>query len=49
MDMIMAMQMGADDFVQKPFNMDVLLAKIQAILRRAYDYGEEQSRYCSLE
>lgn len=43
MDMVMAMQMGADDFVQKPFNMEVLLAKVQAILRRTYDYGEEQS------
>ena len=42
MDMIMAMQMGADDFVQKPFHMEVLLAKIQAILRRTYDYGDEQ-------
>lgn len=41
MDMIMAMQMGADDFVQKPFHMEVLLAKIQAILRRTYDYVEE--------
>lgn len=41
MDMIMAMQMGADDFVQKPFNMEVLLAKVQAILRRTYDYIEE--------
>ncbi|MCK1997741.1 response regulator transcription factor [Psychrobacillus psychrodurans] len=43
MDMIMAMQMGADDFVQKPFNMEVLLAKVQALLRRTYDYTEEQS------
>lgn len=43
MDMVMAMQMGADDFVQKPFNMEVLLAKVQAILRRTYDYSEEQS------
>lgn len=41
MDMVMAMQMGADDYVQKPFNSDVLLAKIQATLRRVYSYGEE--------
>ncbi|MGM9967952.1 MAG: response regulator transcription factor [Rummeliibacillus sp.] len=42
MDMVMAMQMGADDYIQKPFNMDVLLAKVQAILRRTYDYKEEK-------
>lgn len=41
MDMVMAMQMGADDFIQKPFHMEVLLAKVQALLRRAYDYGEQ--------
>ncbi|MEK5040139.1 response regulator transcription factor [Sporosarcina sp. FSL K6-3457] len=43
MDMIMAMNMGADDYIQKPFHTDVLLAKIQAILRRTYAYGEETS------
>ena len=43
MDMVMAMQMGADDYVQKPFHSDVLLAKIQATLRRVYSYGEEIS------
>lgn len=43
MDMVMAMQLGADDFVQKPFHMDVLLAKMQALVRRVYDYGYTQS------
>ena len=43
MDMVMAMQMGADDFIQKPFHMEVLLAKVQALLRRTYDYSEEQT------
>lgn len=41
MDMVMAMNMGADDYIQKPFHTDVLLAKIQALLRRTYAYGEE--------
>lgn len=43
MDMVMSMQMGADDFVQKPFHMEVLLAKVQAIIRRTYNYHEEQA------
>ncbi|MDO4548385.1 MAG: response regulator transcription factor [Clostridia bacterium] len=38
MNLIMAMNMGGDDFIAKPFDMDVLLAKIRAILRRAYDF-----------
>ena len=43
MDMVMAMNLGADDYVQKPFHMDVLLAKVQAILRRTYTYEEVSS------
>lgn len=43
MDMVMAMNLGADDYVQKPFHMDVLLAKVQAILRRTYTYEEASS------
>ncbi|MEK4564085.1 response regulator transcription factor [Alkalihalobacillus sp. FSL R5-0424] len=43
MDMIMAMNSGADDYVQKPFHMDVLLAKVNAILRRTYTYEEAQA------
>lgn len=41
-DMVMSMQLGADDYVQKPFHFDVLIAKIQAILRRVYNYNTEQ-------
>lgn len=42
MDIVMAMNMGGDDYIQKPFHMDVLLAKIQATLRRAYSYTETE-------
>nr|WP_263324608.1 response regulator transcription factor [Neobacillus sp. Marseille-Q6967] len=38
-DIVMSMQLGADDFIQKPFHFDVLIAKIQAILRRVYNYN----------
>ncbi|WP_077213495.1 response regulator transcription factor [Bacillus dakarensis] len=41
MDIVMAMQLGGDDFIQKPFHFDVLIAKIQAILRRVYNYNNE--------
>lgn len=41
-DMVMSMQLGADDFVQKPFHFEVLIAKIQAVLRRVYNYNMEQ-------
>jgi len=39
MNIVMAMNMGGDDFIAKPFDLDVLMAKLQALLRRAYDFG----------
>ena len=39
MNIVMAMNMGADDFIAKPFDMNVLVAKIQALLRRTYDFA----------
>ena len=39
MNLIMAMNMGGDDFIAKPFDLAVLTAKIQALLRRSYDFA----------
>ena len=38
-NIVMAMNMGGDDFIPKPFDLDVLTAKVQALLRRTYDFG----------
>lgn len=39
MNIVMAMNLGADDFVSKPFDMNVLTAKVRGLLRRTYDFG----------
>lgn len=39
MNIVIAMNMGGDDFIAKPFDRNVLAAKIQAILRRTYDFA----------
>ncbi len=38
MNIVMAMNMGGDEFIEKPFDLHVVTAKVQAILRRAYSY-----------
>ena len=43
LNIIMAMNMGADDFISKPFDQSVLMAKISALLRRTYDFGASVS------
>lgn len=41
MDMVMAMNMGADDYMTKPFDLNVLTAKVAALVRRTYDYKSD--------
>ena len=38
MNIVMAMNMGGDEFIEKPFDLDVVTAKVQAVLRRAYSF-----------
>ena len=40
MNIVMAVDMGGDDFIAKPFDPAVLMAKIRALLRRTYDLGD---------
>lgn len=39
MNIVMAVNMGADDFIPKPFDLEVLTVKIQALIRRSYDFA----------
>lgn len=43
LNQVMAMNLGGDDFVAKPFDLEMLLAKIQALLRRSYDFSGQTS------
>ena len=44
-DKIMAIAQGGDDYIEKPFNLPLLRAKIEAILRRTYQYKIKQKIY----
>ncbi len=43
MNIVMAMNMGGDDFIAKPFDLNVVMAKIQAMLRRTYDFTSQNN------
>jgi len=43
MDVIMGVNLGADDYIQKPFSIEVLVAKVNALLRRTYNFSESNS------
>ena len=43
MNLVMAVNLGADDFLAKPFKLEVVLAKIQALLRRTYTFNEQKT------
>lgn len=44
MNQIMAMEMGADDFIVKPFEINFVLSKIKAMIRRTYTYSQNEEQ-----
>lgn len=44
MEIVMAINNGGDDFIQKPFNSEVLVAKLHAVIRRTYEYKDEEAK-----
>ncbi len=44
MNIVLAMSMGGDDFIAKPFDLDVLSAKVQATIRRSYDFNNDETQ-----
>ena len=49
-DVVMAVNMGGDDYIYKPIDPELMIAKVQAVLRRAYDYEPSaRSRFCGAE
>lgn len=43
MNIVMAINMGGDDFIAKPFDINIVVAKVQALLRRTYSFGGQMN------
>lgn len=43
MDIVMAVNMGGDDFIAKPFDLNIVVAKVQALIRRTYSFGGQMN------
>ncbi|MEG1255586.1 response regulator transcription factor [Clostridium sp.] len=43
MNIVMAINMGGDDFIAKPFDLNVIVAKVQALIRRTYSFGGQMN------
>lgn len=41
LNILMAINMGGDDFISKPFDLNIMVAKVQALLRRTYAFGAQ--------
>ena len=48
-DKIRAISQGGDDYIEKPFSIDLLIAKVQAVLRRAYSYRDDKLNFLQCE
>ncbi len=43
MNIVMAVNMGGDDFIAKPFDLNIVVAKVQALIRRTYSFGGQMN------
>ncbi|MFW5458890.1 response regulator transcription factor [Streptococcus hyovaginalis] len=49
MDAVMALNMGGDDFISKPFSLSILEAKISAFLRRSKQFSKDELSFAGYE
>lgn len=48
-DVVQGLQLGADDYITKPFHLEVLKSRVEAVMRRVYGHADERMTYDNLE